>query len=52
MADPETTPPPAEPAPEEVDITLSRMVDPSVVAILHESAGGSGFIISPDGYIL
>lgn len=29
-----------------------RRVDPSVVAIQHEHAGGSGFILSPDGYIL
>jgi len=27
-------------------------VDPSVVAIKHEKAGGSGFIVSEDGYIL
>ena len=27
-------------------------VDASVVAIQHEKAGGSGFIVSPDGYIL
>jgi S1-C subfamily serine protease/putative intracellular protease/amidase len=27
-------------------------VDPSVVAIKHEKSGGSGFIISEDGYIL
>jgi serine protease Do len=29
-----------------------RKVDPSVVAIQHERAGGSGFIVSEDGYIL
>jgi S1-C subfamily serine protease len=29
-----------------------RKVDPSVVAIQHERAVGSGFIISADGYIL
>lgn len=32
--------------------TVVRKVDPSVVAIQHESAGGSGFVVSPDGYIL
>lgn len=31
---------------------IVRKVDPSVVAIQHEKAGGSGFVISPDGYIL
>ena len=31
---------------------IVRKVDPSVVAIQHEAAGGSGFIITPDGYIL
>lgn len=31
---------------------LFAKVDPMVVAIQHESAGGSGFVISPDGYIL
>lgn len=29
-----------------------RKVDPSVVAIQHEKAGGSGFVVSEDGYIL
>jgi serine protease Do len=31
---------------------IVRKVDPSVVAIQHENAGGSGFVVSPDGYIL
>ncbi|NQZ59789.1 MAG: trypsin-like peptidase domain-containing protein, partial [Lentisphaeraceae bacterium] len=31
---------------------LFKKIDPSVVAIQHERAGGSGFIISDDGYIL
>ncbi len=31
---------------------IVRKVDPSVVAIKHENAIGSGFIISTDGYIL
>ena len=31
---------------------LFKKVDASVVAIQHERAGGSGFIISADGYIL
>lgn len=31
---------------------IVQKVDPSVVAIQHERAGGSGFIVSEDGYIL
>lgn len=31
---------------------IVQKVDPSVVAIQHRRAGGSGFIISADGYIL
>lgn len=31
---------------------IFKEVDPSVVAIQHERAGGSGFIVSEDGYIL
>ncbi len=31
---------------------LFAKVDPMVVAIQHENAGGSGFVISPDGHIL
>lgn len=31
---------------------IVKKVDPSVVAIQHERAGGSGFIISKDGYIM
>lgn len=31
---------------------LFAKVDPMVVAIQHESAGGSGFVLTPDGYIL
>lgn len=51
-------PPPAvEEAPRiqnPVDIPeeIMRKVDPSVVSIQHEYAGGTGFIISEDGYIL
>lgn len=33
-------------------ITLFNKIDPAVVAIQHEAAAGSGFIITPDGYIL
>ncbi len=35
-----------------VDNAVFKRVDPSVVAIQHERAGGSGFIISPEGHIL
>jgi serine protease Do len=42
----------AEEPREEAGAKLFRKVDPSVVAILHEEAGGSGMILSPDGYIL
>ncbi|MBI3272080.1 MAG: trypsin-like peptidase domain-containing protein [Planctomycetes bacterium] len=31
---------------------LFQQVDPSVVAIQHERAGGSGFVVTEDGYIL
>lgn len=31
---------------------LAKKVDPTCVAIQHGRAGGSGFIISPDGYII
>ena len=31
---------------------LFKMVDESVVAIQHERAGGSGFVLSKDGYIM
>ena len=31
---------------------LFKKVDASVVAIQHERAGGSGFILTPDGYIM
>jgi serine protease Do len=37
---------------EDIPDEIVKKVDPSVVAIQHESAGGSGFIITPDGYIL
>lgn len=37
---------------EEAGARLFAKVDPAVVAIQHERGGGSGFIISPDGYIL
>ena len=37
---------------EDIADEIVRKVDPAVVAIQHESAGGSGFVISPDGYIL
>jgi serine protease Do len=43
-----------QPAPvaEDIPDEIVRKVDPSVVAIQHERAGGSGFVVSPDGYIL
>jgi serine protease Do len=37
---------------DEAGALLFKKVDPSVVAIQHEEAGGSGFIIDSDGYIL
>ena len=37
---------------EEAGEKLFKKVDPVVVAIQHERAGGSGFIIDPKGYIL
>ncbi len=37
---------------EEAGAKLFAKVDAAVVAIQHERAGGSGFIITPDGYIL
>jgi S1-C subfamily serine protease/putative intracellular protease/amidase len=37
---------------DDISDDIVRKVDPSVVAIQHENAGGSGFIISEDGYIL
>jgi len=37
---------------EDIPDEIVRKVDPSVVAIQHERAGGSGFVISADGYIL
>ncbi len=45
----------AQPAPtgsEDIPDDIVKKVDPAVVAIQHESAGGSGFVITPDGYIL
>ncbi|HAS82676.1 MAG TPA: hypothetical protein DCS43_08405 [Verrucomicrobia bacterium] len=39
-------------ADQDIPDAIVRKVDPSVVAIKHESAIGSGFIISTDGYIL
>ncbi len=35
-----------------IPVEIVRKVDPSVVAIKHEKAQGSGFIVSADGYIL
>jgi len=37
---------------EDIPDEIVKKVDPSVVAIQHEHAGGSGFVVSPDGYIL
>ncbi len=37
---------------QDISDDVVKKVDPSVVAIQHERAGGSGFIVSPDGYIL
>jgi serine protease Do len=37
---------------QEIPDDVVRKVDPSVVAIQHERAVGSGFVVSPDGYIL
>ncbi|MEK7450161.1 MAG: trypsin-like peptidase domain-containing protein, partial [Planctomycetota bacterium] len=37
---------------DEAGAVLFKKVDPTVVAIQHEEAGGSGFIIDPNGYII
>jgi serine protease Do len=37
---------------DEIGARLLKKVDPSVVTIQHEKGLGSGFIISPDGYII
>jgi serine protease Do len=38
--------------PSDIPENVIEKVDPSVVSIQHEKAGGTGFIISEDGYIL
>jgi serine protease Do len=38
--------------PVDIPEEVINKVDPSVVSIQHENAGGTGFIISEDGYIL
>jgi serine protease Do len=38
--------------PADIPEDVMEKVDPSVVSIQHEKAGGTGFIISEDGYIL
>ncbi|MDF3129950.1 trypsin-like peptidase domain-containing protein [Kiritimatiellaeota bacterium B1221] len=38
--------------PVDIPEEIMRKVDPSVVSIQHERAGGTGFILSTDGYIL
>ncbi|MGA2497447.1 MAG: trypsin-like peptidase domain-containing protein [Tepidisphaeraceae bacterium] len=43
---------PAQTDSEDIPDDIVKKVDPAVVAIQHESAGGSGFVITPDGYIL
>ena len=43
---------PAPAADQDIPDEVVRKVDPSVVAIQHERAGGSGFVVSEDGYIL
>lgn len=45
-------PPSATPGPSDIPAEVINRVDPSVVSIQHEQAGGTGFIISEDGYIL
>ena len=35
-----------------ISAAVVKKVDPAVVAIQHERAGGSGFIVSPEGHIL
>ena len=42
----------SRPSSEDIPEAIVKKVDPSVVAIQHENAGGSGFVVSPDGYIL
>jgi len=36
----------------DISDAVVKMVDPSVVAIQHKRAAGSGFVVSADGYIL
>ncbi len=36
----------------DIPVEVIARVDPSVVSIQHEQAGGTGFILSEDGYIL
>ncbi len=43
---------PAPAGDQDIPDEVVRKVDPSVVAIQHEKAGGSGFVVSEDGYIL
>lgn len=38
--------------PADIPEEIIKKVDPSVVSIQHERAGGTGFVISEDGYIL
>ncbi len=43
---------PTADTPSDIPAEVISKVDPSVVSIQHERAGGSGFILSEDGYIL
>lgn len=55
MAQPLLLPERADPlsgSPVDIPEDVMEKVDPSVVSIQHEKAGGTGFIISEDGYIL
>lgn len=49
--DPDPSPSPGG-NPVDISEEVIDKVDPSVVSIQHEDAGGTGFIISEDGYIL
>ncbi len=44
--------PTATPSGSDIPLEIMEKVDPSVVSIQHERAGGTGFFLSEDGYIL
>jgi len=52
LLDPGEAPDLSLPTQSDIPKDIMQKVDPSVVSIQHEYAGGTGFIISEDGYIL